>query len=84
MGFAKKSTAKSAYNSLAKYFGLRARDTFLNAFSDPVFAAAETTTVSNVDSLLEELFTEDKTFVSIDKIKDVEYQAADVETLGKL
>ena len=78
--FSKKSDANKAYASLAKYFGLRARDSYLNAFSDPVFAGPEgAKRETGVASLLEELFSEGRTFKSIDTIKSTSFEEKDVE-----
>ena len=35
------SDAHKAYNSLAKYFGLLAKDSYLNALTDPAFKPPE-------------------------------------------
>ena len=66
----KPTSARQAYNALAKYFGLRARDEFLNPLQSSNTASSQSgaTKSGTKSSLLEELFGTGVTFETLENI----------------
>jgi hypothetical protein len=78
------SDAHKAYNSLAKYFGLLAKDSYLNALTDPAFKPPEAAEASSgKDKLLEELFSEGKEFQSIAAIEKMGLGVVGTDAVGE-